>query len=108
VATLFPEQLGISEYYLYDPSGDYLEPGLQGHRLTTTGYTPIAPDADGRLVSNELGLALRLEQGELVLYDTQSGERLLTEGESERAAREAAEAELQRLRENLRRRGRPY
>jgi hypothetical protein len=100
-------QLGIPEYFLYDPTGDYLDPALQGYRLTSRGYERIESDDAGRLASIELGLWLRLEQGDLVLYDNVSGKRLLTEAESERAAREAAEVEVERLREELRRRGLP-
>jgi Uma2 family endonuclease len=98
-------QLGIPEYFLYDPTGDYLKPALQGYRLTGSGYERIEPDAAQRLVSNELGLWLQLDQGDLVMSDTNSGKRILTEAESERAAREAAEAELERVRDELRRRG---
>lgn len=39
------------------------------------------------------------------MTDARTGEPLLTEAEAERAAREAAEAELQKLREMLRRHG---
>jgi Uma2 family endonuclease len=39
------ERLGIPEYFLYDPTADYLQPPLQGNRLTGTGYVRIEPDA---------------------------------------------------------------
>jgi Uma2 family endonuclease len=106
------EQLRIPEYFLYDPTADYLRPPLQGWRMGASGYELIRPDASGRLVCQELGLRLRLEDGELVMYDAQTDERLLTEAEAkqaayeaERAAREAAEAEVQRLRDKLREHG---
>jgi hypothetical protein len=106
----------VAEYFLYDPTADYLRPPLAGYRLTSDGYEPIVADAAGRLFSTELALWLQLEDGELVLYDAQTGARLLTEAEderagreaeravleAERAAREAAEAEVERLREALR------
>jgi Uma2 family endonuclease len=92
------ESLRIPEYFLYDPTADYLRPPLQGHRLTGNAYVPIEPDTNSRFHCNELGLWLRLEEGELVMYDCQSGERLLT-------AAEAAEAEVQRLRAKLREHG---
>jgi Uma2 family endonuclease len=86
------ERLLIPEYFLYDPTADYLRPPLQGHRLVENRYVRIEPDVSGRFFCSELGLWLRLEGGELVMYDCESGLRLLTEAEEERAAREAAEA----------------
>jgi hypothetical protein len=120
------ERLNVGEYFLYDPSAEYLRPPLQGYRLISGGYQQIAPDASGRILSQELGLSLHLEDGDLVLTDVQSGERLLTDAEAERAAAEAqraaaeaqraaadteraarlaAEAEVEQLRETLRRHG---
>jgi Uma2 family endonuclease len=110
------QRLAIPEYFLYDPTADYLRPPLRGHRLTATGYVQIEPDASGRLLCSELGLWLRLEGGDLVMYDCESGQRLLTEAEdkgaayeAERAAREAeraiAEAEIRRLRAKLNEQG---
>jgi Uma2 family endonuclease len=106
------QTLHIPEYFLYDPTADYLRPPLQGHRLSGSAYVVVEPDANGRLLCRELGLWLRVENGALVMYDCQSGERLQTEVEDERAekqaertAREAAEAEVERLRKQLRRHG---
>ena len=101
-------RIRVPEYFLYDPTGDYLNPQLQGFRLVGTDYCPIEPDTTGALVCEQLNLLLRLEDGRLALFDRTTGERLLTEGEAERAAREAeqtartaAEAEVQRLRKLL-------
>jgi Uma2 family endonuclease len=88
------EKLGIREYFLYDPTADYLRPPLQGYRLAGEKYAPIAPDAGGRLHCAELGLWLQLEDGDLVMIDAQTGERQLTEAE-------AAHAEIERLRKKL-------
>jgi Uma2 family endonuclease len=120
------EKLRIPEYFLYDPTADYLRPPLQGYRLVGDKYVRIEPDTSGRFLCSELDLWLRLEDGELAMYDCQSGQRLLTEAEAndaayeaeraahdveraaretERAAREAAEAELTRLRAKLREHG---
>ena len=93
---------------MYDPTSDYLVPPLRGFRLTDDQHVPIEPDASGSLISEQLNLRLRIEAGELVMYDLDTNERQLTEAEAERAAleleraaREDAEVELQRLRKLL-------
>jgi Uma2 family endonuclease len=95
------EKLRIREYFLYDPTADYLRPPLQGYRLAGEKYAPIAADASGRLLCEELGLWLQLEDGDLVMVDAQTGDRVLTEAEAARAANLAAEAEIARLRKKL-------
>lgn len=92
-------QLGIGEYFLFDPTEDYLHPPLQGSRLARDEYQPIAADAQGALVSAELGLRLEARGGQLAFTRLDTGERLLTAEE----ARRVAEAEVDRLREELRR-----
>jgi Uma2 family endonuclease len=97
-------QLAVPEYFLFDLTRDSLEPPLQGHRLTGGRYEPIAADAQGALVSEQLGLRLRAEGRQLMLCRLDTGERLLTAAEElqiEAEARRAAEAELARLREQL-------
>ncbi len=115
-------QLGVPEYFLFDPTQDYLDPPLQGHRMASGRYEPIVPDSEGALVSEELGLRLHAVGGQVMFYRLDTGERLLTSEEARQAAeealqaaeeslraeaqaREAAEAEVARLLEELRRRG---
>lgn len=81
---------------------EYLDPPLQGFRLRGRTYVRLKPDQDGGLASRELGLRLRLEEREVRFYRLDTGEPLLTPAE----ARRAAEAEVARLREELRRRSR--
>ena len=98
-------RIGVQELFLFDPTADYLRPPLQGFRFVDGQSGPIAPAADGALECRTLSLSLRLESGSLTMFDAATGERLLTEAESERAAREAervaAEDEIRRLREEL-------
>jgi Uma2 family endonuclease len=99
-------KLGVKELFLFDPDADYLDPPLQGYRLGKSGYRPIAPDAEERLESRELGLNFKLDETGLQLL-TPDGERLLTGREA--AAQAKAEAarlaeENRRLREELARR----
>lgn len=101
-------QLEVPEYFLFDPTQDYLNPSLQGYRLVGDHYVLIRPDGQGMLLSQELGLRFQAERGQLMLYRVDTGQRLLTADEARQAAeqaRQAAEAEVARLREELRRRG---
>jgi len=116
---------GVKEYFLFDPTGELLSGPLRGFRLEGNEYVPMM---GARLRSEVLGLDLVVEQGRLRLYDPKTGKRLFTHEESEAArraaeakaasaeakvaaaeakaaqefaARQAAEAELARLREEL-------
>lgn len=114
-------RIGVPELFLYDPTGDYLRPSLQGYRLSEGTYTRIEPSSTGDFECQELGLLLRLDAGRLVMQDAATRQVLLTEAEAERAAREeeragreaeraareAAEAEVARLRAELARRPPP-
>lgn len=99
--------LGVREYFLYDPLGEYLRPTLQGYRLQEGEYQRIPPEGEGRLTIQALGLELRVEEGSLRLVNPATGERLLTPSEALMARRVAdarasqVEAELERLRAEL-------
>jgi len=75
------ERLGVEEYFLHDPYQDYLDPALQGFRLTNDRYQRIEPETDGSLRSLVTGLLLRIEGPRLRLVDAATGERLLWEEE---------------------------
>lgn len=90
------ERLGVQEYWLYDPVGDYLEPRLQGFRLAAGRYAPIvvSEGEEGVLVgrSEALALEVRLYPGDRFRYhDPVTGQDLLSLDETE-GARQAAEA----------------
>jgi Uma2 family endonuclease len=91
------ERLGISKYYLFDPTGDYLEPRLQGYRLEKGCYVRLAQEPDGSLPSRITDLRLRPEGLNLRLIDDRTGEKLLWIAE-EAAERRRLEKELARLR----------
>ena len=93
------EMLGVQEYFLFDPEGDYLKPQLQGFRLLEDFYTPIPHEQDGAVYSEELDLVLRPEEHMLRLFDPETGQALPTLDEAVEeiaAAIERAEAEAQR------------
>lgn len=108
-------QLGVAEYFLYDPTSEYLDPPLAGFRLVGGGYVPMQPQNEevrlGELafvpgageppeyVSPLLGLRLALdEDGRLHFYDQATGERLLNDEEArERAEMLARTADVRAL-----------
>ncbi|HLK59939.1 MAG TPA: Uma2 family endonuclease [Chthonomonadaceae bacterium] len=119
--------LGVSEYFLFDPTGDYLKPNLQGFRLQNGAYASI-PLQNGRLICEQLQLELMAQGQRLRFYapqqevwllnyqeqkdraDTeakarQDVERQLTEeigrADAEAKARTEAEAEIARLKAEL-------
>ena len=101
------ERIGIAEYVILDSvrrkgKRSYR---LLGYRRVETGrFQPIEPDAQGRLHSLTTGIAFQLasDGSRLLLFDLASGRRLLSRAEWEAKA-ESAEAELARLREELKR-----
>lgn len=107
------ERLGVSEYFIFDPLGEYLDPVLRGFHLVEGSFAPLA---DAPLKSQALGLELRVADQHLGLYDPARGEYLPLPEEERARAEEAelsrsqaearaarAEAELARLREELER-----
>ncbi len=70
-------QLGIAEYFLFDPTGDYLKERLVGHRLEGESYIRIEPNMEGALESAELGLRFQMLDGFLHLYSNTTGKEIL-------------------------------
>jgi len=101
-------EIGVPEYFLYDPQDEYLNPCLQGYRLAGEGtYVRIDSNVDGRLECQQLGLTLEIAADRaLILRDTASGEALLTEAESLARRNVLIEQEIQRLRQALEERDR--
>lgn len=100
------EQLGVKEYFIFDPEYDYLDEPLVGYRLEGDRYVDLEV-IDGRVASEVLGLEL-VDTGEtLRLYDPRIGQFLPTPMEeaalhrAETEARQQAETEVARLREEL-------
>ncbi len=68
---LYRDVLRVPEYFLFDPTEDYLKPPLQGFRLEGDEYIRIEP-IEGRLPSEILGLHLERDRKELRLYDPET------------------------------------
>ena len=99
-------EMGVSEYWRYDPTGSFFSPELVGERLVGGEYRPITLTTDSggilRGRSDVLGLDICARPGlELRLYDPEGEQWLRTHRESEEAL-QAAEDEVRQLREQLR------
>lgn len=81
------EQLGVEEYWLFDPKGEWITEQLVGYRLQRGEYVPIT---DGR--SEPLRLKLMVEGALIGFYREDNGEKLLIPDE--------LAAELQRAEQN--------
>ncbi|MFH0823439.1 MAG: Uma2 family endonuclease [Pseudomonadota bacterium] len=96
------ERLGVTEYYLYDPTGDYLRPQLKAFFLDEKRHyvsVPIvtSPFDSLKVHSPVLDLELRVERGVLRFFDPEtqeylpSSEKLKQIAETEALARKRAE-----------------
>ena len=89
-------RLGVTEYWLFDPTGDWLDPRLRGHRLVGGGYEALAPigieGGERVLRSAVLGLDVFVDGGEIRFRDPATGRKLLNLEETELALREAERA----------------
>jgi Uma2 family endonuclease len=94
---LYRDVLQVPEYFIFDPTRDYLDPPLQGWRLVNGEYVPIEP-VNGRLPSDVLGLHLERDGRELRLYDPRGRSRVLKPTESLRAENERLRRENEALR----------
>jgi Uma2 family endonuclease len=105
---LYRDTLRVQEYFLFDPSGDYLDPPLRGYRLRGGDYAAIRA-VNGRLPSKVLGLHLERDNRKLRLYNPLAARWLLTPAEqvvqaaAEVAAVVAENERLRRENEELRR-----
>lgn len=76
------EELGVREYFLFDPLSDYLPQQLMGFRLAGGKYQAIKPDENHSLVSKELGMRLVPNGRQLDLILLKTGEKVLAPEES--------------------------
>lgn len=84
----------VQEYAIVDQRtyrGQVLDEVL-GYRLVGGYYQPITPDDEGRILCDTIGLWISLQNGRLVMEDSQTGERLKTSLELEAENQELATA----------------
>ncbi|MGD1862297.1 MAG: Uma2 family endonuclease [Leptolyngbyaceae cyanobacterium] len=84
------EQLGVQEYWLFDPKGEWVENQLQGYRLERDIYQPIT---DG--CSEPLELRLQAEGQLIGFYRQDTGDRLLIPNELAQSLKQEALARQQ-------------
>jgi hypothetical protein len=83
------EQLGVQEYWLFDPKGEWIEEKLQGYRLRGDTYEAIV---DSRSEPMQLRLAV---EGKLIgFYREDTGEKLLIPDELVQALQQESQARL--------------
>ena len=106
-------EMGVIEYWRFDPTSNYFFPPLAGERLGENEYRTIelTTNRDGMVWGHSAVLGLDIcafPDGSLRFYDPASGQWLRTLSESEAALRTTEEAlreaeeENRRLREQLR------
>ncbi|HEY2909578.1 MAG TPA: Uma2 family endonuclease [Gemmataceae bacterium] len=89
------EQLGVPEYFLYDPEGFYLKPALQGFRLKGKKYRRIRTAA----MESRLGFRLRGEGTMLRVIDASTGIPIPSHAETrDQALRQTRQAEAEKQR----------
>lgn len=87
------EQMGVREYWLFDPRGEWIEGQLLGYRLIDDEYRTIQNNE-----STVLNLRLVVEAELIEFYRLDNGEKLLSRQElTEALARERQEKEGERL-----------
>ncbi len=105
---LLYQQLGIREYFLFDPLDESLPRQLIGYRLIGHEYEELIPGGDGGVLSAELGVRLVPQGMQLALVHFGTGQRLLAPPDAYKLVDElkkrtlAAEGENKRLREEAR------
>ena len=86
---LYRDILGVSEYVLFDPYAEYLDPALQGFLLQKGDDVPM-PMVSGRVLSEVLGLHFEADGEHLRLHDPATGRWLRTPPEERDFAAEMA------------------
>ena len=94
--------MGVKEFWVFDPFGDRVPGQVAGYRLHDRGYRPIAPVPGRRIYpSDVLGLEFRGKGGQLRIRDPVAGRDLRSHQEAEdRGDAEASRADAEAERAN--------
>jgi Uma2 family endonuclease len=86
-------ELGVREYFLFDPDGSFGVPRIQGWTLHQDGSrTALARREDGSVVSGVLPVAFRLVDDHIGVVDTRTGQLALRYEEAQALLRREIEA----------------
>ncbi len=85
----------VREYFLFDPTEEYLDPSLLGYRRVRGDFVPIKA-VGGRLASKVLGITLSRDGEGLILTDTMTGIEVRTAPEQKAVDAERKAADAQR------------
>lgn len=85
------EELGVKEYFLFDPEAAHLVPVLQGFRLSGSSYRRLIQTNDE--LDSELGFRVRSEGTMLRLVYARTGHPILTRAEAVEVERDRADTE---------------
>jgi Uma2 family endonuclease len=103
---IYQEIFKVREYFLFDQTGEYLDPILQGFRRRGNSFSRIR-SVDDRIPSKVLDLHFENHEGTLRVFDPNTLQYLLfpdefaERAEQERQRADRAEEELRRLRRLL-------
>jgi hypothetical protein len=97
---IYRDVLKVQEYFLFDPTEEYLDPSMRGYRLVSGKYEEI-PWVLGALPSEVLGLHLQRHGIELRFFDPATG-KLLPIGEDLERQVQEREQEIAALRRSRR------
>ena len=88
-------QIGIEEYWQFDPKGEWISEQLRGFRLVDKTYVPIVNS-----ISTALGLRLDVTGALISFYRSDNGEKLLIPSELQQRAQQL-ESEVETLQAQL-------
>ncbi len=92
----YRDDLGVKEYFLFDPHREWVVDQLRGYALQGDMYQSINPNAAGRLPSGELGLELAVVGGHVRFFAPGDSAPLPTREERAEQEHQRAEQEHQR------------
>jgi DNA-binding CsgD family transcriptional regulator len=83
----------VAEYIILDrrPQRGELIDEVIGYRLEEKSYVPITPDEEGRIGCPTIGVKVGLVEGQVKLWEAETGEPLLSSQEIEEQARQEAQ-----------------
>lgn len=102
------EEAGVQEYFIFDPTREFLDAPLVGFQQTEGRFIPLEADSSGALISKMLNLRLVPEERMLRLVSLATGQFVPTRTEQiakKQAHEDQLEAEVSQLKAALQSKG---